>query len=768
MRPPPIRRLFLVALLACGGAVAQTNAAAPPDGAKAAAPSPAPAASAPPPAGSPPAVVGRPKIGLVLSGGGARGAAHVGVLRVLEELRVPVDVIVGTSMGSIVGAAYATGMSVAEMEQALPRINARVLVSDEGPREDETMRQKADDQIPYLIPEIGVNKDGIVLPKGLITGIALEGELRDLVKVATVRSFDELPIPFRAVATDIGTGEMVVLKEGSVVRAIRASMSVPGAVAPVEIGSRQLVDGGLVRNLPVDVARAMGAEIVIAVNLGTPLLRPEQITSVLSVTEQMINILTEQNVARSLRELRPQDVLIVPALGNFSATDFDNLAKAVPVGEAAARAVADRLRALSIPPAAYAQLRREQAAPTDSAPVVVRAIRVEGTQRVSNEIVLQAMRTQVGSPLDRETIDLDLRRIYSRGDFETVNYTVDEVDGQTTLVVLVKEKPATSYFRAGLQLEADIGKQSDFSLYASFRMKSLNAWGAEWRSDAELGTNVLLATEWYQPLGPSQYFFVTPKLRYLNTPWRLFEDNVQLAQYQDQRAYVQLDVGANVIEYGTVALGAQFGQRRFTLEQGSLRLPEKGSVDLGALALTARVDRLDSIKFPHRGYAADASVYASLSQLGASDSYNKWEAGLNGAHSWGRHTLEAQLKGGGRIGSNPIPFYDLFPLGGFLNLSGLQRQQLQASSYTFGRLGYRTRIAEFTLFDGAYIGASLEGAHLTPLAPTIWNGQVVKGTLDVPAAALYFGVDSPLGPLYLGLGYANGDNKAIYLFLGRP
>jgi NTE family protein len=759
MLPEPLRAVlpFLLIVLALGiGPIAAAQPAAPAASAASAA-APGPGAPA-----------GRPKIGLVLSGGGARGAAHVGVLKVLEELRVPVDLIVGTSMGSIVGASYATGMSVAEMERALPKINAEVLVSDEGPRADKTMRQKADDLIPYLIPELGIDKDGIVLPKGLITGIALEGELRDLVQVTTVRSFDDLPIPFRAIATDIGTGEMVVLKDGSVVRAIRASMSVPGAVSPVQIGNRQLVDGGLVRNLPVDVARALGADLVIAVNLGTPLLRPEEITSIVSVTGQMINILTEQNVQRSLNELGARDVLIVPELGDFSAGDFDNLAKAVPIGEAAARKVADRLRALALPPEAYAALRARQTAPTAGGPVLVQALKVEGTQRVSPEVVLQSMRTQVGSPLDRETIDLDLRRIYSRGDFETVNYTVDEIDGKTTLIVLVKEKPATSYFRAGLKLDADLGRQSDFSLYASYRMKWLNRWGAEWRSDAELGTNVLLATEWYQPIGESQYFFVTPKLRYLNTPWRFFQDGVQVAEYQDQGAYFQLDVGANVIEYGTLSLGAQFGKRRFTLEQGSLRLPESASTDIGALVLRARFDRLDSVKFPHSGYSAEGYVYASLSQLGATSDYNKWEARLNGAATWGRHTLEAQLSGGGRIGDNPLPGYDLFPLGGFLNLSGLQRQELQAESYAFGRIGYRTRIAQFTLFDGAYIGGSLEGAHLTPIPGTIWRGQVQRGTLAVPAASVYFGVDSPLGPLYLGFGYSNGDNKAVYLFLGRP
>jgi NTE family protein len=239
------------------------------------------------------AMPSRPRVGLVLSGGGARGAAHIGVLKVLEDLRVPVDLVVGTSMGSIVGAAYATGMSVAEMEQAIAQITTAKLFTDNALRADKSLRQKTDDLTPYLIPELGIGADGVQLPKGLVTGIALEGELRQLVQIANVRSFDELPIPFRAIATDIGTGEMVVLKEGSVVRAIRASMSVPGAVAPVTIGKRQLVDGGLVRNLPVDVARAMGADIIIAVNLGTPLLKPEEVTSVLSVSLQMINILTE-------------------------------------------------------------------------------------------------------------------------------------------------------------------------------------------------------------------------------------------------------------------------------------------------------------------------------------------------------------------------------------------------------------------------------------------------------------------------------------------
>ena len=303
----------------------------------------------------------RPKIGLVLSGGGARGAAHIGVLKVLEELRVPVDVIAGTSMGSIIGASYATGSDGAADGKGDRFDHHREALHRQAAARRPVDAAEDDDETPYIIPELGIGGDGIALPKGVVTGVALEGELRRLVQIGTARSFDELPIPFRAIATDIGTGEMVVLKEGSVVQAIRASMSVPGAVAPVTIDNQQLVDGGLVRNLPVDIARQMGADVIIAVNLGTPLLRPDQITSVLSVTLQMINILTEQNVNRSLQELKPSDILIVPELGDYSAGDFDNLAKTVPIGEAAARKVADRLRTLSLPPEEYAALRKQQA-----------------------------------------------------------------------------------------------------------------------------------------------------------------------------------------------------------------------------------------------------------------------------------------------------------------------------------------------------------------------------------------------------------------------
>lgn len=725
----------------------------------------------------PAADVQRPKIGLVLSGGGARGAAHIGVLKVLEELRVPVDLIVGTSMGSIVGAAYSTGLSVPEMEKAIKLITTARLFTDSPPRQDQTMRRKDDDLRPYFVPELAVTSDGVLLPKGLVTGVALEGELRRLVQIASARSFDELPIPFRAIATDIGTGEMVVLKEGSVVQAIRASMSVPGAVAPVEMGRRQLVDGGLVRNLPVDIARSMGADIIIAVNLGTPLLKPEQITSALTVSVQMLNILTEQNVGRSLAELTPRDILISPELGDYSAADFDNLVKTVPIGEASARKVADRLRALSLPPEQYAAVRAKQTVSAAATALVIDAVKVEGTRGVSEEVVLQAMQTRVGQPFDRDTIDLDMRRIFGRGDFETVNYAIEDVDGKRTLVVLVKEKPQRNYVRFGLELEASLGNQADFNLLASHRMKWLNAFGGEWRNDVILGRDVLLRTELYQPLSTRQYFFVAPQVGYSIDKFDLYAGDLRIAEYKDTLASAGVDFGVNFLQYGEARVGALVGRRTLSLQSGGVvvlpgdeqvfTLPTTGRFNVGALTFNATLDRLDSINFPRHGYYARASIYDSSALLGADETYTRWNATLSAPFTAGRHTIEGLISGGGRIGSNEVPIYDQFELGGFLNLSGLSRAQLRSDRFAFGRLVYRSQVAKIPVIESVYLGGSIEGARLNPVIP-IWRGKVVTGDLNVFAGSVFVGIDSPLGALFLGFGYANSDNKAVYLFLGRP
>jgi NTE family protein len=702
------------------------------------------------------------RICLVLSGGGARGAAHVGVIKVLEELRVPIHCIAGTSMGAIVGAAYASGMSVAEMEAALREITAERLFVDNPPRATTSTPRKRDDYLPLAAPEFGVTADGLTSPKGLVSGVALEAELRRLVKVRSISHFDKLPIPFRAVATSLGDGKMVVFDRGELPTAMRASMAVPALVAPLNIDGRLLVDGGLVRNLPVDVAREMGATVVIAVNLGTPLLKPEQIVGILGVSQQMINILTEENVNRSLASLKPTDILVLPELGDFSAGNFDNLPQAVPVGEAAARQVADALSRHSLPPAEFAALRKRQTVAADPADGVIEAIVVTGNQRVSETVVIESMVTRVGDPVDRAAIDLDMRRIYGRGDFETVRPELKDVDGKQTLVVNVTEKSwGPTYARFGLSLQGALGQSTSFNLYASTRTTWLNRRGAEWRNDLSLGEVVDVATSLYQPLSEHQVFFVEPKLQLFSRPFDFYIDNILFASYREQGAATQVDLGANLGQHGEARLGVQLGHREFELDTGPALLPvgRRVSTSIGSVVASLRLDRLDNAALPRSGYLLTLDALHSNRSLGADDDYSRFEARLRAATSFGAHTVRLAMRAGDTPDGGELPAYAQFQLGGFLEMSGYRAQQLIGPRYAYGRLLYQGQQVLLPLLGGVYTGAAVEAARMPQLVQLTTERNFMSGTL-------YLAAETPLGVAYLGYGYADDNNQALYLMLG--
>ena len=482
--------------------------------------------------GSPPAAGGnkRPKICLVLSGGGARGAAHVGVIKVLEEYRVPIDCIAGTSMGALVGASYATGMSVAEMETIIAGISTELLFKEQPPRNELSMRQKQDDFTILFSPEIGIGKDKLGVAKGLVTGVQLETVLRRLAKVKGFHRFDELPIPFRAVATDLVTGKAVIFSEGELANVMRASMSVPAAVAPAEFGGMMLVDGMLTSNLPVETARAMNADIVIAVNVGTPLLKREQLNGILGVSNQMLSILTEQNVQASLASLKPTDLLISPELGDFSTGDFDDLPKIVPLGEAAARKMAERIAPLSLPADEYAALRRRQLVTVEPDLRPVDEIQFEDLQRVNPRAAQAAMETRAGRPIDQQTLDKDMRRLYGTGDFEHVNYRFLEEPGRRVLAVDAVEKSwGPDYLRFGLGLSGDFQGDAYYNFLISYRRTWLNSLGAEWRTNLQFGRTSSLVSEFYQPLTPERYLFIAPRFGLERRSVYLYQGNDPVA-----------------------------------------------------------------------------------------------------------------------------------------------------------------------------------------------------------------------------------------------
>ena len=707
----------------------------------------------------------RPRIALVLSGGGARGGAHLGVLKALEELHIPVDMIVGTSAGAIVGAAYASGMPVADIEREMQTLSTANLFRDVA-RRDLSIARKADDAGSYVGPEIGIGPDGLALPKGAVAGVALEAVLRRLTARQTSPDFNRLPIPFRAVATDVSNGEMVVLDHGNLAQAIRASMAIPAAINPVEIDGRLLVDGGIARNLPVDVARAMGANVIIAINIGTPLLKREEIKSVLSMSEQMTRMLTASNVRASLAELDPRsDVLITPALATVDAGSFDLLKEAESLGLDAGRQAAGKLQRYAIPAGEYAVLgaRRHYAQAPQG--VLLSSVRIDGTRRVPEDSLRGTMETQPGQLFDVATAERDMRRLFGRGDFEHVSYSLDSLpDGRHQMTTTVNEKSwGPQYLRLGLGVSTDFEGDSFFSLRASHRWTWLNALGAEWRNDIEIGHADRLSTEWLQPLTPAQRLFASAYLAAERTPLDIYLKGARLARYRNESVTAGVDFGVPLAEWGEARIGVSRGHDKLLSDTSFLPPSELyARARTAGLQARLRADTLDNKQFPRSGVEADLQVYSSRTTLGADANYNKLSFSALGALAQGPHSIQAAMEVLHKLGGGELPDQELVSFGGFLRMSGYRTGELVGNSLHFGRLVYNYRISGPGLLDGAYVGMS---AELGRMGNTI---EAQDGEQTVRSNALYIAIDTPLGPLYFGAGRASRNQNAVYLLIGKP
>jgi len=704
----------------------------------------------------------RPRIALVLSGGGARGAAHVGVLKVLEELRVPVDCVVGTSMGSVVGGAYATGMSVAEMQDLLSSVGLADVLNDEPPRREKSIRRKEDDRLNFVTPELGVKDGALELPSGVVSGVGLETFLRKAVNIKGFVDFDRLPVPYRAVATNLENGEMVVLRSGEVARAMRASLAIPGVIAPAQVAGNLLVDGMVVRNLPVDIGRQLCGDVVIAVNVGTPLMKRGQLQSLISVGQQMLSILTEQNVKESLAKLTDKDVLITVDLEGFTVSDFDRMPAISLAGEKSARSFEKELARFSLPPKEYAALRTRQITTPVADTRPIDEIRVEGLHRVNPETVVGAMETRKGDVPDVTRLSRDMQRIYGSGDFEHVDYRLIDEKGKHVLTVDALEKAwGPNYLRFGLTLSSDFTSSSYFNLLGSYRATWLNSLGAEWLNELQVGRTNRLYTQFYQPLVPSRYFFVAPSFMLERTPVDLYSGQTKVAEFNNRIVRGQIDVGSQFTRYGEVRLGVLAGTLEPTLQTGPPQLV--GNLDTvrqGAAQLRVKIDQLDNLDFPREGFGFTGSVFDSTPSLGADDRYIKWDADFLAAYSVDRHTLQVGLKGAGAL-TGTLPVYDQFSLGGFLQLSGFKTFQLYGSELAFGRLVYSYQLDRGAFFRGMYVGASVESGRVrNPVVSTNPSDWQTGGSV-------FFAMDTPLGPVYLAYGAATGGNRSAYFFLGR-
>ena len=700
----------------------------------------------------------RPRIGLVLGGGGARGAAHVGVLKVLEELRIPVDYIAGTSMGSIVGGLYASGMSPQEIEREILAMNWDDLFKDYPSRADRSFRRKRDDDNYAFKARAGFNRGSIQIPLAYIRGQKFDLVLNSLsLGVVDVSDFDRLPIPYRAVAADLETGKEVVLASGSLAQAIRASMAVPAAFDPVAIDGRLLVDGGIANNVPVSVARGMGAEVFIVVDVGSGLFKREDITSALSITGQLANYLFTLNSEAQLNTLNPRDVLIRPELGDLGGGSFDRAAEAIPAGEAGARAMLESLQRYSLDPEQYA---RHVAARGQrrSSPPVIDFVRVDNQSQVGDAVIAGRITAKPGRPLDVKQLEQDIGTIYGLEIFESVRYEVVREDDKNGLVIHAKEKSwGPGYLQFGLATSNNLKGDSTFRLGAIYTLTEINELNGEWRTGLQLGDEPQIFTEIHQPLDSLSRYFVSAKVADGSRNVNAFDpDGNQTARYRVHTTGLELGFGREFGTWGEGRLGYRRASGTAEVSIGE-QVPEV-DVDRGEIFVKLSDDKLDSVYFPRDGHLGTLEYRASREQYGSNGDYDQWVFNYTHAFSWGANSIIGTLAGGTTADDN-APLEGLFQLGGLFRLSGLQEDQLSGQHLGLIELIYMRRLSNVRFFR-TFAGISLETGN-------VWQrSEDISFDNTILAGSVFLGFDTPIGPLYVGYGRADTDRQSVYFYLG--
>lgn len=704
---------------------------------------------------------GRPSIGLVLGGGGARGAAHVGVLKVLEELHVPVDCIAGTSMGAIVGGLYAAGYSPAEIEQQLSAIDWDNIFDDSPPRPERPFRRKRDDD-DYLIKKSAGYKNGkIELPLGWVHGQKFDLELSRLtLKVSGIHDFDNLSIPFRAVATDLETGEAVILGSGNLARSIRASMSVPGAFDAVVIDNRLLVDGYVADNLPIDVIRDMGAQIVIAVDVGTSPLSRDNIKSMLDVISQLSTILSKRNVDQQLSTLRKGDVLIRPDLGKFSVSAFNKSEKAIMIGEEAARQARNDLKILSLSPAAYQQYVASRESGALESPTV-KFVHFDNKSSIGNDVLHEQFKGLIGKPLDVKQLAYSIDQVYGWNIYQNVRYDLVTENGEHGLLVHVKEKSwGPNYLQFGMALATDLNGDSSWNIGASLLKTALNRRAGEARFAAQIGDSPLVLAELYQPLDAGLRYFVNPRAFYDDRSFGRFEGGDEVEEFRVQRYGLDFSAGRVLGRWGEV----RFGLRRYAGEAkvriGSPATPDF-NFDNAEFYARLSYDTLDNRNWPREGILGKWEWIESMKSLGADNNFSQSVLKINGAQSWGNNTIFGGVEFD-YTADGTAPVQNRFRIGGFTSLSGFIQDQLSGQHVLLLSSGYYRQLGSFQSVP-IYAGFTLEYGNVyekrgdISLSP----GNALLG------GSLFLGLDTILGPIYMGYGHAEHGNNSVYLYLGR-
>jgi NTE family protein len=708
-------------------------------------------------------VDGRPSNGLALSGGGAHGGAHIGVLKALEELRVPIDCIAGTGIGAVIGGFYASGLSAAEIDEIARNIDWDTALWNTVPRGYRSFRRKNEDHLFLVNMRPGIQEGRLSFPIGLVQGQIVDMVLaRATVGAYSVSDFDDLQMPFRAVATDITTATPVVLRQGDLALALRASMSLPAVLTPVDIDGRMLVDGGIAMNLPVEVAQSMGADVVIAVDVTSALLGRESMRSVLDITSQLTTLLTWPGTQQQKELLDDNDILLTPAFDKAQAfLSFALFADTIDRGYTAVMDQREVFAPLALDPASYAAYAASRPDPRTDEPPVIDFVRLDNRSRIGDGIITARLRDiPIGEPLDLDVVEAATNEAYGLGFFQNVRYEVVTDDsGATGLEIEINERSwGPNYAQFGMYYSSSSNAEALFGLAASYLRTGINEQGGEWRSTVVIGDEPALLVDRYQPLGREGLFFVEPKLNVTSTRLSVFDGDRIATEFDIREARLELAAGRELRGAAEVRAGLRGASGRYRLQAGEPDAMPGGGFRRGEFFARVTVDTLDSVAFPRSGFLSSVELRSSSERLSADSDFDQTALQAAFAKSWGRHTWLSTLRYDATVSGN-APLHSQFRLGGFLDMSGLRHNELSGQNAARIGTSYYRRIGDVGLLP-AFAGISFELGN-------VWEDrEAISRRSAIAAVSLWAGVGTPLGPVYVGLGRTDDGRDALYLALG--
>ncbi len=717
----------------------------------------------------------RPRIGLVLSGGGARGYAHLGVLEYLEQLHIPIDYIVGTSMGALIGGLYASGISANELETKLGQINLSDIAFDRNDRAQLQQTQRSDDfQYPLAITA-GYGDGKLKTPSGLVQGNQLLALLQSWTSnLPGDIDFNHLPIPFQAIATDLGKGTKVVLNKGSLPRAMRASMAVPGLFSPIEIDHHILVDGGLVQNLPVQEARDMGADIIIAINIASPLQDPKTLQSPTAVAQQMIGILVQQNVTAQKALLHDQDILIEPELSHLTFTDFAHSKDGINAGWQAAQLHSARLLKLSLSPEQW----QAYLAARPPAEQLAKGLRIDDIDiHVSGNIPPSFVRNQInvheGDLYDSSAINKKLTKLPANAYLNNVSQELIKKDGRNVLVVNADERTwGPQFLLFGLGIANNFNGRGSYNLQLGHRYPWINQTGLSWHNDVLLGNKeAQIRTELRQPLYNPAGIYIAPYFEIQRNYYDLYPNSndvraIPLTQYRVNTTIAGVDLGIPLSHLGELRVGLNYQRQNYSamyFEPHAEQItPTYIDIQQPRLHALLTIDQLDDPLFPQKGYYLTAEANRGFG--GVDSRYSDAQVKTLWAFSYGRHTINLALRAASNFGSTNVgDSGSIFSLGGFQQLSAYAPDQFYGPYLLYGRVTYLKQLTDinFPGLRNPVFGTSLELGNVWQTRHDFGSGSYKK------SASVFVGGSSLVGPLYLGIAVGSQNVWNLYLQMGR-